>query len=190
MAPTASAAVATFNTSAPGTGFGAGGIGGLTLNSSSGGAATFLFTPNAGNTSGVPTNVNLGNFVLACATCSIQSRGVYARFAPFAFDIVVTDLTAGGATGTFTGTSTGGDVYRGVSLININWSAPRQSAWVRSAARNCPASRFADLGFGMTLRRRLTAPRHVTVGGHFFGAHSDASGHDSGSQPNRLNKTR
>ncbi len=122
LAATTSAAVVTFNTSAPGTGFGIGGIDGLTLNSSSGAAATLLFTTNIGNTSGIQTNVNLGNFVLACATCSIQSGGVYARFAPFAFDIVVTDLTAGGATGTFTGTSIGGDVYHGVSPISIDWS--------------------------------------------------------------------
>ena len=153
MAASAAPIPITFNTSAAGTGFGAGGAGGLTLTNSSGEAATLVFTPNIGNTSGVPTNVNLGNFVLACATCSIQSGGIYARFAPFAFEMLITDLTDG-AVGKFTGTSMGGDVYHGVSPLNINW-APLQ---LGTGINNALSDDFGPTSFTTTNPTWIVAP--------------------------------
>ncbi len=68
MAASASAITITYNT-VTGTQFVSGG---LTLNNSSGAAATLKFVPNASSTSAVPSNINLGDFLLACPTCTTQ----------------------------------------------------------------------------------------------------------------------
>ena len=119
LAATAAAATITFNTNAAGTGFGGTT---LALNSTSGEAATLTFIAALDTVTGVPSNVNFGNFTLVCGTCSTQAGGVGATFGAFTFDLVVTDVTDGGATGEFVGTSLGGTVYSNVSPIVINWS--------------------------------------------------------------------
>ena len=117
MAASASASAITFNTNAAGTMFAGDG---LTLASSLGAAATLTFAPDGNTTFGVPSNVNYGNFVLVCSTCSTQAIGGGAFFDPFTFDLVITDVSDG-ATGLFVGSSSGGSVWSDVSQISINW---------------------------------------------------------------------
>jgi len=106
-----------FNTNAAGTGFGGTS---LTLNSSSGQAATLTFIAALNVVTATPSNVNYGNFTLVCTTCSTQALGNGSTFAPFSFSMVVTDITES-ATGKFTGTSSGGTVFSDLSGINISW---------------------------------------------------------------------
>jgi len=119
MAASASATTITFNTSAAGTMFVSDGL--LTLNSSSGASATLTFAPDVNTIVGVPSNINLGNFTLACPNCSTQALGVGSVFNAFTFDLIVTDVTDN-AKGEFVGTSTGGTIYSNVSPINISWT--------------------------------------------------------------------
>lgn len=115
MAGTAGAATITYNTNSVDTRF----VGfGLILDSTSGAPATLAFTGNPDLVSGTPSNINLGAFVLQCDTCSTQVLGVGSFFAPFTFNLVVSNS----ANGTFVGTSSGGLVYSNVSQISINWS--------------------------------------------------------------------
>jgi PEP-CTERM motif len=118
MGESASAAPITYNTNGPGTGFGGTS---LTLNSSSGAAATLTFNPRPNITTGVPSNISFGNFNLACNTCTTQAMAVGSFFDPFTFDLVINDITDG-ATGRFVGVSTGGVVFSDVSQITIIWS--------------------------------------------------------------------
>lgn len=125
LVTSASAATITFNTTATGaagTGFNGGGS--LSLNQSSGVAATLGFVADPNASVGVPSGINFGNFTLACASCTTLSGGVGATFGAFTFDMVITDVTDG-ATGTFVGTSAGGSVYLDQSTIVIAW-APAQ----------------------------------------------------------------
>jgi hypothetical protein len=117
LAASASATTITYNTNAAGTIFVGGG---LVLNSSGGAAATLTYIPNVNSTTGVPSNINFGDFVLACPLCSIQGGGVSSTFGAFQFDLVINDVTDG-ATGMFVGTSTGGTIYSDTSQINITW---------------------------------------------------------------------
>lgn len=120
MAVGASASTITYNTSAAGTGFGGTS---LILNSSAGAAATLTYIPQADATVGLPSNISLGNFTLACPTCTNQSPqpAIGSFFNAFTFNLIVTDIT-NGATGQFVGTSTGGAVYNDLSGITINWA--------------------------------------------------------------------
>jgi len=118
LAASASASSITYSTDAPGTGFN--GTGQLTLNSSSG-LATLEFEPRIFITTGVPSNVNLGLFKLACATCTVQGGGVSALFDPFTFDLIITDITDGNAQGAFVGSSDGGRVFQNSTLLTVNW---------------------------------------------------------------------
>ena len=120
LAASANAANITFNTNAPGTGFNSGAT--LSLGSSSGASATLQFTPDGDTTTGTPSNVNLGEFTLACITCTTQQGGVGSFFNAFTIDLVITDVTDGGAQGKFIGTSTGGTVFSDVSQLTVNWA--------------------------------------------------------------------
>jgi hypothetical protein len=120
LAASANAANITFNTNAPGTGFNSGAT--LSLGSSSGASATLQFTPDGDTTTGTPSNVNLGEFTLACITCTTQQGGVGSVFNAFTIDLVITDVTDGGAQGKFVGTSTGGTVFSDVSQLTVNWA--------------------------------------------------------------------
>src|ERR1017187_938036 len=113
MAASASASTITFNTNAAGTDFVSSGT--LTLNSNGGSAATLVFNPQTSSTTGVPSNINFGDMLLACPTCGTQASGLGTHFNAFTFDMIVTDVTDGGAMGEFVGTSTGGSVWSDVS---------------------------------------------------------------------------
>jgi len=106
----------------PSTGFGGGG---LQLNSTSGAAATLVFTPTGPTTVFDPTNVNLGIFDLTCAGCV---TGGSAMFSAFTFNLVVTDISQAGATATFVGTSAGGVIGAAQSNISIVWAPLTQLA--------------------------------------------------------------
>ena len=124
MAVSASAATITYNTNATGTG-GTGfdlDLTPLTLNQSSGTAATLVFTPEVSDTSGTPSGISFGHFILTCPLCTTQAIGTTsATFSNFTFSMIVTDVTDG-ATGEFVGTATGGAVYSDVSPITITWA--------------------------------------------------------------------
>ena len=125
LVASASAATITFNTTATGSaGTGFNGSGNLSLNQSSGVAATLGFVADPNASVGIPSGINFGNFTLACASCTVLSGGVGATFGAFTFDMVITDITDG-ATVTFVGTSAGGSVYLDQSTIVIAW-APAQ----------------------------------------------------------------
>ncbi len=98
-----------------GTGF-AGSISPLMLDSSTG-DATLTFESTSGEFDS-PTNIDLGDFVLGCVSCATTG----ASFAPFTFDLVLTDLTDNDATGEFLGASSGGTVTDDSSTITIAWS--------------------------------------------------------------------
>ncbi len=125
LAASANAAAITFNTTATGSaGTGFNSSGNLSLNQSSGVAATLGFVADPNASVGIPSGINFGNFTLACAGCTTLAGGVGATFGAFTFDMVITDVTDG-ATGTFVGTSAGGTVFLDQSTIVIAW-APAQ----------------------------------------------------------------
>lgn len=156
LAASANAANITFNTNAPGTGFNSGAT--LTLNSSSGAGATLLFTPDGDTTTGTPSNVNLGEFTLACITCSTQQGGVGSFFNAFTIDLVITDVTDGGAQGKFVGTSTGGTVYSDVSQLTVNW-APLV---LGPGTFNASVGNFGNTFFTTTAFTAIVAPNSGT----------------------------
>lgn len=149
VAASADAATITYNTNAAGTGFSGGSS--LILGSSAGVAATLTFFPNADTTSGVPSNVNFGLFTLACPSCTTVSG---ATFNPFTFDLIITDVTDGGATGKFVGTSTGGAVFNNASLVTIDW-APLQ---LGPDANNATSGSFGPTLFSTTVFTGIVAP--------------------------------
>ena len=119
MAASASAATITYNTNGAATKFVSSGT--LVLTNAAGASATLTFVPNASSTSGVPSNINLGDFLLVCTTCGTQAQAAGSFFNAFTFNLFLTDTTDG-ATGTFVGTSTGGSVFSDVSQISISWA--------------------------------------------------------------------
>ncbi len=144
MAASASAGPISFTTNAAGTAFVAGNIGGnnLTLDSSSGQASTLVFTPNTSSASGVPSNINFGDFLLTCTTCTTLQTTFYSGFT---FDLVVTDSTDG-ASGQFVGTSSGGTVSSNSSTIQINWQAP---LFIGPGTTNALSGNFGSTVFDM-----------------------------------------
>ena len=148
-ATSASAATITYSTNAANTGFNGGSS--LTLDNSAGVAATLAFLPNANTSSGVPSNVNFGIFTLACPSCTTEAG---ASFSPFTFDLVITDVTHGGATGTFVGTSTGGAVFSNASLLTIDW-APLQ---LGPGVNNATGGNFGTAIFSTTVFTGIVAP--------------------------------
>jgi hypothetical protein len=111
--------IISYTTNLPGTEF-VGGVNSLTLNSSGGQAATLTFIPNSMSGAGVPSNIDLGDFLLSCATCTTAQTTL---FGSFTFDLVVDDATDN-ATGVFVGTSAGGTVSSNSSTISISWLSP------------------------------------------------------------------
>jgi hypothetical protein len=153
-AAAANAGTITFNTSATGgagTGFNGSGI--LTLNSSSGVAATLGFVPDGDSIVGVPGNVNFGNFTLACATCSTEAIGTGANFSAFTFDMVVTDVTDN-ATGVFVGTASAGSVFLDDSTITLQW-LPLQ---LGPGTSNATLGSFGPTYFDTTVTTRIVNP--------------------------------
>ncbi len=157
MAFTASASTITYNTNAAGTGFGGSS---LTLNNLSGQAATLTFIPDVNISTGVPSNVNFGNFTLVCSTCSTQALGQGSQFGAFTFDLIITDVTDG-ATGKFVGTSTGGSLYSDVSQLTVNW-APLQ---LGPGTNNVTSGSFGTAIFTTTVFTGIVAPNSGAVPG-------------------------
>jgi hypothetical protein len=108
-----------YTTNLSGTEF-VGGVNSLILHSDAGQTATLTFVANTTSNSGVPSNIDLGDFILTCSTCSTSQTTL---FGSFTFDLVVDDTTDG-ATGEFIGTSSGGTVSSNSSTVQINWTAP------------------------------------------------------------------
>ncbi|MBY0372963.1 MAG: PEP-CTERM sorting domain-containing protein [Bryobacteraceae bacterium] len=157
MATNARAALVTYNTNAAGTGFGGAT---LTLSNSVGANATLSFVPNGDTSTGVPSNVNFGNFTLVCPSCSTQALSAGSFFSPFTFNIVVTDVTDG-AVGQFVGTSTGGTVFSDVSQITINW-APLM---IGPGTTNASSGNFGPTTFSTTVFTGIVAPNSGSVPG-------------------------
>jgi len=154
----ASATIITYNTDSPNSMF----VGdGLSLVSSSGAAATIAFVADADQSYGVPTNINYGIFTLTCASCTTQAGGTFADFNPFTFNLVVTDVTDGGATGTFVGTSSGGFVYQNTSNITINWS-PLQ---LGPGLTNASSGNFGGSSFQIISSTEIVAPNSGSTPG-------------------------
>jgi hypothetical protein len=154
----ASADIITYNTNSPNSVF----VGdGLSLVSSSGAAATIAFVADANQSYGTPTNTNYGIFTLACASCTTQADGIFADFSPFTFDLVLTDVTDGDATGTFVGTSSGGLVYQNTSNITIDWS-PLQ---LGPGPTNASSGNFGDSGFEIISSTEIVAPNSGSTPG-------------------------
>lgn len=151
------AATITFNTNAIGTGFSGSS---LMLSNTSGSAATLTFIPDMNIATGVPSNVNLGNFTLVCPVCTTQAVGIGSSFAAFSFNLIVTDLTDG-ATGTFVGSSTGGTIFSDVSPITINWS-PLQ---LGPGTINAATGSFNSTTFRTTVFTGIVAPNSGAVPG-------------------------
>ena len=146
LAVSASAATITFNTTATGSaGTGFNSSGNLSLNQSSGVAATLAFVADPNASVGIPSGINFGNFTLACASCTTLGGGVGATFGAFTFNMVITDLTDG-ATGTFVGTSTGGSVFLDQSTVVIAW-APAQ---IGTGTNHASSGSFGSTFFTVT----------------------------------------
>ena len=96
-------------------------VGGTDVLTSVGGLATLTFAPNASGSSGVPSNVDYGDFLLACASCGIEGSGLGTAFGAFNFDLIVIDTTDN-VQGEFVGTSAGGSIWSDVSQVSISWS--------------------------------------------------------------------
>ncbi len=160
----ASAATITYNTNA--TGAGGTNFNGVTnqlvLNSTSGPAASLTYTPNGNTTNGVPSNVNFGDFLLACAACSTQNAAVPngSNFSAFTFNLVLTDITDN-AKGTFVGSSTGGMVFSDVSGLTINWS-PLQ---LGPGASGATSGNFGTSTFTIGSPTRIVAPNSGSPAG-------------------------
>lgn len=157
MVASASASTVTFNTSSALTIF----VGGTdVLNSTGGAAATLTFNPNPVSTSGVPSNVNFGDFLLSCPTCGTQASGLGTSFGAFTFDLVVTDTTDT-ATGEFVGTSTGGSVWSNVSQVSITWSPLQLGPGTSSAL----TGNFGSTFFNISSPTLIVAPNSGTPPG-------------------------
>jgi hypothetical protein len=157
FAGSSTAGVVAFNTNTAGTSF-AGGA--LTLDNSSGAAATLTFIPALNTVTGTPSNVNYGNFTLVCATCTTQAGGSGSTFNPFTFRLVIADTTDG-ATGQFVGSSNGGVIFRDVSAITISW-LPLQ---LGPGTTNALTGSFGPTVFSLLGGTAIVAPNSGAVPG-------------------------
>ena len=137
----------TYTTNSVGTEF-VGGVNSLTLDSSLGDGATLTFVPNSTSTTGLPSNLDLGDFLLVCPTCTGAQTTIFPMFT---FDLVVDDTTDG-ATGEFIGSSTGGTVSANSSTIEIGWT----TAPVNSLQLGPGASNALGGNFGFTIFDKVT----------------------------------
>ena len=110
----ASAISVTFSTSDTGT---------FTSTGFGGGTSTIVFTGNPGTTLGIPSIVNLGDFLLSCTSCSTTTANTaWATYATGqTINLIVTDTTDS-ATGHFVGTLVvGGKVFNDSSPLQVSW---------------------------------------------------------------------
>jgi hypothetical protein len=158
------ATVISYTTAVPGTEF-VDGVNNVTLDSNGGQAATLTFNPNGSSGTGVPSNVDLGDFLLVCLTCTESQT---TTFGSFIFDLVVSDTTDG-ATGEFVGTSPGGTVSSDSGTIQVNWQSPLT---IGPGTTNVLTGSFGSTHFDMVSPVSLvpapnsgTPPGDVTVQG-------------------------
>jgi hypothetical protein len=169
MAASASAAGINYTTNDAQTAFITGGSG-LTDNSSSGtggAAATLVFVPNTTSSTGFPSNINLGYFLLTCTGCTTQAVGTgSATFSAFSFDLDVDDTTDG-AKGDFVGTSTGGSIFSDTSPIQVNWTtSPVNSLQIGPGTSNASSGNFGTTYFDkVTSITSIVAPNSGTSPG-------------------------
>lgn len=130
-----------YTTNSSGTGFSGTS---LVLNSVGGQAATLTFNPNTTSNSGVPSNINLGDFLLVCSTCTTAQT---TTFGSFVFNLVVNDTTDG-AFGKFVGTSSGGTVSSNSSTVQINWTAPA-GLIIGPGTSNATSGNFGNTAFNL-----------------------------------------
>ncbi len=143
----------TDNTGTAGTGFN--GTGNLSLNSTSGNAATLTYSPNSGEMTGVPSFIDLGHFVLTCALCTTTSG---ATFGSFTFDLVIDDTTDGANgefVGTFTDVGSGSNVLSNTSTVDIIWSPLQLGPGTNGAT---PPTNFFGTTFDTTNPTDIVAP--------------------------------
>jgi len=133
--------------------------GGLTLPSlvvPGSATATLVFQTQPGASVNPPptSNVNYGIFTLACPLCTANNApGVIgATFAPFDFNLTITETSPYSASGTFVGHSGGGQVYLNQSNISITW-APLQLG---------PGANFGTTFFTTTLTTGIVNPTSGT----------------------------
>jgi len=155
-AASATAITITYQTTGANTGFN--GTSALLLNSTSGSAATLTFVPNASGTSGVPSNINLGDFTLACGGCTPVSG---STFSAFTFNLRITDTT-NSASGTFVGSSAGGTIFSDAANLAITW-APTQ---IGPGTNNAASGNFGPTFFTKQLVTQIVAPNSGTPVGN------------------------
>jgi hypothetical protein len=156
----ASAGSITYTTNSPGTEFVAG-VNSLILTSTGGQSATLTFVANTSSVSGTPSNIDLGDFLLVCSTCTTLQT---TTFGAFTFDLVVDDTTDG-AFGQFVGTSTGGTVSSNSSTVQINWTAP-PGLQIGPGTNNALSGNFISTDFDIVSPLSLiVAPNSGTVKG-------------------------
>jgi|CZKN01.1.fsa_nt_gi hypothetical protein len=149
------------------------GTGTLILSSTGGtagvGAATITFSGNIATNIGVPSNVNFGDFLLQCATCSTALAGTAdATFGAFTADLYLWDQTDN-AYGEFIGTSTGGMVYEDQSTVNISWSPELQIGPGTSGAIAGGSGSFGPTFFLINNQTGIVAPDSGAGGGALTG---------------------
>jgi hypothetical protein len=129
-----------------------------TLGNSSGVSATLLYEPNAGDSTGVPSGINLGRFTLSCAACTTTSG---ALFDAFTFNLKVTDVTDGNAYGIFGGSAPAGSVLSNTSTIIITWTP----LVLGPGATNASFGNFGTTIFQTTNPTIIVAPNSGSIDG-------------------------
>ena len=118
--------------------------------------ATLVFQTQPGASVNPPptSNVNYGIFTLACPLCTKQGvPGVMgATFAPFDFNLTITETSPYAASGVFVGHSPGGQVYLDSSNITVTWN-PLQLG---------PGANFGSTFFTTTLTTGIVNPTSGT----------------------------
>jgi len=111
---------------------------------------TYASAASGGSGAGVPSNISLGTFTLACGSCGATWS---TSFSAFTFDLTVTDSTDT-ATGVFVGTSSGGLVTNNSSQVSISWS-PLQ---LGPGTSNASGGNFATTFFTITSPTGIVDP--------------------------------
>jgi hypothetical protein len=112
-----------------------------------------VFTPNASSTTGLPSGLDLGDFELTCGGCSTTAT---TSFAPFVFNILVTDITDG-ATGIFVGTSTGGTVSSNSDTIVVTWTTTAAGLTLGPGTLNAITGNFGSTVFDKIVNTTVLA---------------------------------
>jgi hypothetical protein len=131
-----------------------------TMDETSGQAATLTFTPNSSSMSGTPSNIDLGDFLITCPTCSLSTAATLlpANFTGFTFNLIVTDVTDGGTSGEFVGSSSGGTIFSDTSNIDITWSPLQIGPGTSNALPGIGTGNFGVTFFTIASPTEIVAP--------------------------------